>query len=172
MKNKIKYINLCFAIAFLLLSSCNYKVTNKKYIVKDVKGYLVFREEESIFFPYNDTIDIMFLADKNKKEGYKIGYDTYWFDSLSIDYSQLKNAEGYKVKFSIIPVEIRYYLGDVWMKKDEINTMYYKWNNEIMSLRFKQHDWRNIISIFLLRKGDQEREAQLNIDRPPLHYRQ
>lgn len=171
---KIRLLLIVLYVA-LLLSSCSYKrlLADKRYIVQDVKGYLVFREGTDVtFYPFKDTIDAYFLADKHKEEGYKIGYDTYWMDSLSIDYSYLREAEKGGSKLSILPVEIRYYLGDSWQKKDEKNTIYYYWNNELRTLVFKQHDWRSIIHIVLLRKSDEERAKKLNIPDEPFHYRQ
>lgn len=167
---KSKFLILALS---LLLTSCGYKLANKRYIVQDAKGYLVFREGIDVtFYPFKDTVDAHFLADTHKEEGYKIGYDTYWMDSLSIDYSYLKEVGNGGSKLSILPVEIRCYLGEGWQKKDEKNTIYYYWNNELRILTFKQHDWRNIIHITLLRKSDEERAEKLDIPRKPPHYRQ
>lgn len=58
------------------------------------------------------------------------------------------------------------------MKKDELGTVDYRLNGKTYELFYKQHDWRNIISIFLLREIDKEREVLLNMERLPLHYRQ
>lgn len=163
--------SILILIILFFLTSCNYRLVNKRHVVQDTKGYLVFREGEVIFFPFKDTIDAHFLADKTKDRGYRIGFDTYWLDSLSTDYSNLLYIEN-DTKFSIIPVEIRYYLGSGWQKEDEYSSIGYKWKNETFELPYRLHDWRSILEVHLLRKSDKERAKNLNIDYGPLHYRQ
>lgn len=170
MKSKL-LLNILF-ITFLL-SSCGYRrlLADKRYIVQDVKGYLVFTDIDVVFYPYKDTIDAHFLADKHKAKGYKIGYDTYWMDSLSTDYSDLLYFKN-DTKLSIIPVEVRYYLGSTWEKEDEYGSINYKWKEDTFELPYRYHDWRSIIHIVLLRKRDEERAEKLDIPREPPHYRQ
>jgi len=165
-------------ISFLLLTgiyflgSCNYKFVNKRYIVKDIKGYLVFNNNNDVvFFPYEDTVDMNFLSDNHKKKGFRVEFDTYWLDSISTDYSNLLYIENDN-RFSIIPAEIRCYLGTGWQTEDEYSAISYKLNNRTFELPYRLHDWRYIIEIHLLRKSDKAREAKLNIDYGPPHYRQ
>lgn len=163
------------ALILLLLSfvlvSCKYNLfVDKRYVIQDTKGYLVFREDEVVFFPTNDTVDVEFLADKQKKKGYRIEFATDWLDSLSTDYSHLLFIKNDK-RLSIIPVEIRNYLGVDWKKHDEESTMEYKWNNATNVLHYKIHDWRQILMISVVRESDRKRLSNLKIDSLPLHYR-
>ena len=71
-----KQASILLLLSFIL-TSCRYKFfVDKRYVVQDTKGYLVFREDEVVFFPSNDTIDVKFLADNGKKKGYKIEFTT------------------------------------------------------------------------------------------------
>lgn len=163
------------ALILLLLSfvlvSCKYKLfVDKRYVVQDTKGYLVFREDEVVFFPTNDTADIDFLADKHKQKGYRIEFATDWLDSLSTDYSHLLYIKNDK-RLSIIPVKIRNYLGVDWEKHDEESTIEYKLNNETNVLHYKVHDWRQILMISIVRESDRKRLNNLKIDSLPPHYR-
>jgi hypothetical protein len=157
------------ALPLIMFISCNYKlVVNKRYVVKEEQGYLVFRDGEVSFYPATDTIDVKFLANRKNKEGYKIEFRTDWLDSLSADYSYayvVKNA-----KFSLIPVNITYYLGDMWQTDSEKNVIDYKWNNEAFSLHFKEYDYRNILMISVVRETDRKRLNDLHVELPPLHY--
>ncbi len=45
-----KLIIILITVFAILFNSCNYKLANKHYTVQDVKGYLVFKENEVIFF--------------------------------------------------------------------------------------------------------------------------
>jgi hypothetical protein len=137
--------------------------------VQHARGFLVFRgEDEVTFYTTKDTIDSKFLADKQKKEGFKVDFDTNLLDSLSVDYSYIPLAKG--IRLSILPAEITYYLGDAWQKKDEQNVIEYNWDNQLFILRFKQHDWRQILMISVVREKDKKRLKELNIEPFPLHY--
>ena len=158
MKYKGRFIILLFSF---FLACCNYKLlVDKRYVVHNQKGYLVFREDEAVFFPTKDTIDAKFLADKHKKQGYKVKFTTDWLDSLSADYSHLLFIKNDK-RLSIIPVEIRNYLGVDWEKHDEENTIDYKWGNETHVLHYKIHDWRQILMISVVREIDRKRVKEL-----------
>jgi len=158
-------------IAFVfIIASCNFKLfVDKKYVVQHVQGFLVFRgENEATFYPTKDTVDAKFLADKKKKEGYRVEFNTGWLDSLSVDYSYISTIKG--VRLSIIPVEVTYYLGDAWQKEDEQNSIEYNWEDKLFVLRFKQHDWRQILMIAVVREQDKKRLKELNLGPFPLHY--
>lgn len=154
-----------------VFTSCNYKLLiDKRYVVQHERGYLIFRGEYGVFFyPTKDTLDSKFLSDKKKREGYKVEFDTDWLDSLSVDYSYISAFKN--VKLSIIPVEITYYLGDSWQKKDEQSVIKYNWNDELFILRFKQHDWRQILMISVVREEDIKRLKGLKSEPFPLHYK-
>lgn len=143
-------------LLFFFLGSCSYKLADKHYVIQDQKGYLVFTQDEVNFYPSKDTIDTKFLADNNKKEGYRLGFDTNWLDSLSTDYSYATERK-YPKKFSIIPVEVRSYLGNAWQKESEKNTFTYWWDNQLRTLRYKVYDFRSIIHIAVVRERDVKR---------------
>ena len=165
----IKRSLITIGILIITLMSCNYKLfVNERYVVQSERGYLVFRDGETTFYPTRDTIDAKFLSDYYKRTGYKIDYATDWLDSLSINYSNTYIVEN--AKFSLIPVEITYYLGDVWQQKSERNSIEYKWDSKTFTLHFKQHDWRRILMIAVVRDSDRRRLAELKTEPPPLHY--
>ncbi|HTE30925.1 MAG TPA: hypothetical protein VK666_11170 [Chryseolinea sp.] len=166
MSNKL----FILTISTLIFASCNYKLlVDKRYVVQREQGYLVFRGDYGvIFFSTKDTLDSRFLSDEGRKEGYEIEFDTDWLDSLSVDYSYIPAFKG--VKFSILPVDITYYLGDFWQKKGEQNVIEYNWNNQRRILRFKQHDWRQILMISVVREEDKKRVREKQSGRFPFHY--
>lgn len=163
-------INTAILFVVSLFFSCNVVLlADKRYVIKDLYGYIVIRDHEEItFYPYVDTIDANFLADRNKKDGFRIDYYEAWVDSLAVDYKQLTDVINIK-QLAIIPVEMRYYLSDSWLKNAELNTIEYKWNNEPGILRFKQDDWRHIVWVIPRRAGDKSRKSYLDRDLP-LHY--
>ena len=141
---------------FFCFASCNYKfLVYKRYVVEDEKGYLVFTQDEVNFFPTKDTVDNYFLGEKNKEKGYRIDFSTDWLDSLSTDYSFAAEME--PKKFSIIPVVVRSYLGNVWQEKSEQNTFSYLWEGKRQILRYKVYDFRSIIHISVVRESDRKR---------------
>jgi hypothetical protein len=156
-------------IAILLLlsiyiGSCNYKLlADKRYIVQDQPGYLVFNNSQIIFFPSRDTIDTKFLADRHKKEGYKVEYDTDWLDSLSINYDTLLFIKN-DVRFSIIPVEIKYYLGSTWQLISDKSTVDYRFNDNTHTLSYEIVDYRQILGISLVRDSDRKRLKDMPVD--------
>jgi hypothetical protein len=89
-----------------------------------------------------------------------VEFTTDWLDSLSTDYSHLLFIKNDK-RLSIIPVEIRNYLGVDWKKHDEENTIDYKWENETHVLHYKIHDWRQILMISVVREIDRKRLKEL-----------
>ena len=165
-----KQASILLLLSFIL-TSCRYKFfVDKLYVVQDTKGYLVFREDEVVFFPSNDTIDVKFLADKGKKKGYKIEFTTDWLDSLSTDYSNLLYIKNDK-RLHLLPVKIRNYLGVDWEKHDEESTIDYIWKNKKHVLHYKIHDWRQILMISVARENDRKRLSDLKVDSLSLHYR-
>jgi hypothetical protein len=154
---------ILITLLFPLLASCNYRFfVDKHYIVREDKGYLVFNNDQIVFFPTKDTIDAKFLADKHKKEGYKVEYDTDWLDSLSTNYSNLLFIENDK-RLSIIPVKIRNYLGELWRPVSDKGTIDYKWNNEKYTIRYETADWRQILMISAVRESDIKRIKDLKM---------
>ncbi len=166
-------------IAILLLlsiciTSCNRKLfVDKRYIVQDQRGYLVFNNSQIIFFPAKDTVDSKFLTDRHRKEGYKLEYDTDWLDSLSADYSRLLYVKNDK-RLSFIPVEITYYLGGAWRVTSDKSTVNYKFNDNTYTLSYETADYRQILGISLVRYSDRKRLKDMPVDTAkvvPPHWR-
>lgn len=88
------------------------------------------------------------------KEGYRVEFQTDWLDSLSYDYTSINSVKGQRL--SIIPVIITYYLSDSWQEKDEQSYVEYSWENEMHKLKYKQHDWRQILMISVVREEDKK----------------
>lgn len=161
MKNKIRLIQL---LIILFLPSCSHEImVNKRYVVKDEIGYLVFTQDEVIFYPFNDTIDVNFLGAKNHKEGYRVGFRTQWLDSMSVDYSAI-TKRSYPKKFSMVPVQVRYYLGEMWGKSSTKNSFSYLWNDQEKTLHYEIDDWRQILSISVLRQREKELLKKINFE--------
>ena len=156
---------------FIILTSCNYRLfVDKRYIVQEQKGYLVFNQNQVIFFPTKVTIDMEFFSDKHMGEGYSVEFRTAWLKTLSTDYSNLLFIKNDK-NLSVIPVAITSYLGSMWQKEDEQNTVDYKLDGVAHTLRYKQHDWRQILFISVVREIDKRRLDTLKIDPPiPSHH--
>ncbi len=166
----MRSIFFILALATFTLVSCNYKLfVNKRQIVQKEHGYLVFTGDYGVFFfPSKDTVDAKFLSDKEVKEGYKVEFETDWLDSLSVDYTFSNTSKGEKL--SIIPVRITFYLGDSWQEKDEQSYVEYSWDNEMHKLKYKQHDWRQILMISVVREEDKKRLKERKSGLFPLHY--
>lgn len=160
----------CLTVLLLVFASCNYKLlVDKRYVVKREQGYLLFRGDYGVvFFPTKDTVDSKFLSDKRKKNGWKIEFDTEWLDTLSIDYSYIPVFKN--VKLSIIPVEITYYLGDSWQKEGDQDVIEYNWKDQLFVLPFKQHDWRKVLMLSVVREKDKQRLKGMRGGAFPLHY--
>lgn len=144
-----------FIIFLLILHiSCGYRVlVDKKHVVNQKSGYLIFVQDYAIFSPSKDTVDRTFLLSR-KPEGYIINYERLaWLDSLAIDYSKLAKFPTAN-KFSIIPVTMIYYLGDDWERLKEYNDFTYKLDNKEYKIRYRTFDARFVIGIRLRRLSD------------------
>lgn len=143
-------------IVFLLISniSCGYKVlVNKKYVVDEKSGYLIFVQDYAIFCPSKDTVDNDFLLSP-KPEAYVINYERLkWLDSLAIDYSKLAKIPMAN-KFSIIPAKMTYYLGGDWERVKDYNDVTYILDNKEYRIRYRTFDARSVITIGLRRQND------------------
>lgn len=159
-----KQIIIAILLFPIFIASCNYRfIVDKRDIIQNQAGYLVFRKGEVTFYPTNDTIDADFLSNKHKQEGYQLEYDTDWLGNLSTDYSKLRVAENAS-KFSIIPVEVTYYLSRMWRPISDKNEFSYKWNNNIHTLRFETADYRQILGISLVRYSDRKHWKDMPAD--------
>lgn len=67
----MRSIFLIFSLAIFTLASCNYKLfVNKRHVVQEDHGYLIFKDDFGVyFFPTKDTIDTKFLSDKRRLQG-------------------------------------------------------------------------------------------------------
>ncbi len=156
--------SLSFILIICLFGSCNYKLlVDKGRIIEERKGYLVFFHNDIVFFESKDTLDVKFM-DVSHTNGFRIEWqNTEWLKKLSHKAPIINDIKGSNEKafISLIPVMIRYYLGDTWQKVSEKNVIYYGFDKKMKGMIYKVHDYRRILLISVLRKTDVERISPL-----------
>jgi len=161
---------LILGLAFLFMS-CNWAfLVPQKDVIRNQKGYIAFyyQNEEALFFPWKDTIDSKFL-ERNHSDGYKINNgvkDLEYLKELAINQTVTKNVlqNGRSIQVDelvkLIPVNIRYFLGEGWQLKkrnwQEVNIKYTFLNRDI-DLTYRIYDDRQIMSIIPTRESDKAR---------------
>ncbi|MGN7819566.1 hypothetical protein ACTJJB_05515 [Chitinophaga sp. 22536] len=162
-----------YIIFLFALMSCNRALlVPQKDVIRNQKGYIVFyyENEEALFFPWADTIDVRFLA-RNHMDGYRIDRsikDLQYIKELAIGQKITKNIlqDDHSIQVEevvkLLPVNIKFFWGEGWKlrkatKNGQKVNIKYTFSNKDVDLIYKIYDDRQILSIVPVRESDKLR---------------
>lgn len=165
MKSLISVKKIFVFLCLSILIGCNFKLfVSKNKVVESIDGYLMFLRDDIIFFPTADTVNEVFLTNSHVN-GFKIdSYETDWLKNLSQKYDIEIGRDSLTAveSISIIPVSLRYYLGDVWQKNSDKIDFEFRFSQQKHRMTYKVYDFRNILLISTQRKSDTKRILSTN----------